>query len=261
MSDSISFISKAQFIFEQGFQFLFKDQKDEKFLIESLLILETAKTSFKLKKFFESKGLKYITETTNSHLTSTDSEKSENQEEKVENVQFLRKLLTQLQNETKEKTIYNSEYSETLLRTQKKMRILNSLPIPPDMLQRTNIKSIEIFLGEIIYIIRPLIYCLMLRIFGTKSYKAYLLSLLLDILRIFLQQNVRFYTKSEKSEYIFRIKELLLCYILRNPFYSNILKTRLLLPFLNLVLGKRFEFLKSIIIYFVEVRSCYSLLM
>lgn len=260
MSEIISGLQKGQFILEQAFHFLNKDPKDDSYLIEILMLFEIGKATAKLKKFFESKSLKYITEEKFSLEIQSDPKPTEN-EAKEDNVKFLRKLLTKIQNETKEKTIYNSEYSETLLRTQKKMRILNSLPIPPDMLARTIIKSPAIFLGEIIYMLRPLFYCLLLRILGTKSYKPYLLSLFLDMLRIFLQQSIRFYTKEEKNEYIFRIKDMLICYLLRNPFYGNILKEKLILPALNLVFGKRLEFVKTLILYFIEVRSCYSLLM
>lgn len=260
MKEAVTVISKGQFIFEQAFLFLFKDSEDEKHLIECLMLFEMGKAAAKIKKYFESKSLKYMSEDQTTTQANDEMEPKPN-EEKLENVKYLRKLLTQIQNDSKEKTLYNSEYSETLIRTQKKMRILTSLPIPPDMLQRTSIRSPQIFIGEIIHMLRPLLYCLMLRVLGTKSYKVYLISLFLDILRLFLQQNIRFYTKAEKNEYISRLKEMGICYLLRNPFYSNILKGKILQPAMNLVFGKRLEFLQTLIIYFIEVRSSYSLLM
>jgi hypothetical protein len=46
---------------------------------------------------------------------------------------------------------------------------------------------------------------------------------------------------------------MLLGYLLRNPLYGNILKSKILMPILDIVFGK-FNSIKNLIIYFIELR-------
>ena len=58
-----------------------------------------------------------------------------------------------------------------------------------------------IYKGEIVNILRPLIYCILMRIYGLNSYKPYLISLLIDILRYILQKKIKFFQIHDKIEY------------------------------------------------------------
>ena len=116
-------------------------------------------------------------------------------------------------------------------------------------------------IGEFIHIIRPVIYCLAMIVFKPTSFKPYFISLGLDLLRLLFQRNIEFYDPKEMEEFKMRIKEAVFNYLLRNPFYNKILKTKILVPVLDKIFGGRLEFLKKIIISIIEVRTSYSLLM
>ncbi len=61
-----------------------------------------------------------------------------------------------------------------------------------------------------------------------------------------------------------RNKQAVLSYLLRNPFYSHILKQKLLIPCLDFVLrgeNENYETIKKIIIALIEVRCSISLLL
>ena len=45
--------------------------------------------------------------------------------------------------------------------------------------------DLKIQFGEILYLIRPLIHCTLLYIYGSDSYKPYLISLIIDIFRYY----------------------------------------------------------------------------
>ena len=73
---------------------------------------------------------------------------------------------------------------------------------------------------EYVYILRPLIYCLLVKKFG-KSIVPFSISLLLESLFLPFKSNKG--TSLEKSEYVSRVKFLLL-YFLRNPLYDRFVK-------------------------------------
>ncbi|KAK5668033.1 hypothetical protein QVD99_005076 [Batrachochytrium dendrobatidis] len=87
-------------------------------------------------------------------------------------------------------------------------------------------------LGELIFIIRPLLYVLAIRKYGIKSYKPWIMSLLLEIFSFgvmsgWTQFNVkRKLTELEKEE-LKRRSYLFLYYLLRTPFYEQHTKEQL----------------------------------
>ena len=96
-------------------------------------------------------------------------------------------------------------------------------------------------MGELVFTLRPVVYCFLLRRFGVRSYLPYLISLLLDLVRLLLQKNIRFYRQEEKDEFIHRNKELLICYLLRNPVYEGLVK-RVIQKVLNKLVPQRLSF-------------------
>jgi len=156
----------------------------------------------------------------------------------------------------------NPVFNDHFARSNKDMNILSNLPIPEKIKAPIiNSKFLKrIRLGEAIHMIRPLIYCLAQIVFGIDSYKPYFISLVLDIIRIILHWKVEFYDPREIDELRLRKKDIIINYLLRNPFYSHILKSKIIIPVLNKIFPKS-EFIKKMIIYIIEIRSSISLLM
>lgn len=178
----------------------------------------------------------------------------------------MKAMLSNLKKQCFKQHMFNHEYEETLERSNKKINILSSLPIPGEMFQKNteNEKTQrKINYGEWIHIIRPVIYNILLVLYGKDSFTPYILSLFLDLLRIYLQKDIIFYSKIEKQEFDFRKKEMLICYLLRNPFYGNIFKIKVINPILDKIVGKLplSSLIKMVLLYFIEFRCSLSLLM
>lgn len=78
---------------------------------------------------------------------------------------------------------------------------MSKLPLPNEFIEEKNVKWVDhkrIIIGEIIFIIRPLIYCFLLIFYGLKSYKPYIISLILDAIRLIIQRKIIFYNLAEK---------------------------------------------------------------
>lgn len=115
-------------------------------------------------------------------------------------------------------------------------------------------------MAEITYIIRPVIYCMTLRIYGRESWKPYIMSFVIDFLRMLFEINFRFTSKCQKEEFKYRNSTALLNYLMRNPFYARVLKGRVLDPFLSKIFGKN-SWIKRILFYIIEIKCSVSTLM
>jgi len=272
-------VSKLEFFSEQILAYLFKEKMGFKRIAEILAVFEMVKLYFRYQKFKSSSNLNkiFISEENNTdpNLDNTQNNKDLFQEhndsiDSIENPtdakNKIKSLLSNLKSQGFRNHAFNHAYEEVLERSQKKINILSSLPIPNEMFKKnTEEESVKnrIYYGEVLHLLRPLIYNLLLIIKGKDSFLPYFCSLVLDIIRIVLQKQIVFYSNLEKNEFIFRKKELLICYLLRNPFYGSILKNKVIEPLLDKVLGRLplFNLLKTVILYFIEVRCSMSLLM
>lgn len=68
--------------------------------------------------------------------------------------------------------------------TGKKISLKSNLPIPPQF-SLSRITKLET-LGEVLYLLRPLVYIIALWVYGPKSYKSWVISLVIDLIRIVL---------------------------------------------------------------------------
>ncbi len=272
-------ISKVEFFAEQILNYLFKERMGFKHIAEILAVFEMIKLFFRYRKFKNSTNLNkiFISEENNLSKPSDSSNPTkdifqdhndslDSIDNPTEAKNKIKSLLSSLKNQCFKNHSFNHAYEETLERSQKKINILSSLPIPNEMFQKNteadNVKW-RIYYGELLYLIRPLIYNIFLIFKGNDSFVPYFCSLCIDFIRLILQKEMVFYTNIEKNEFIFRKKELLICYLLRNPFYGSILKKKVIEPVIDKILGSLpgFNLLKTVILYFIEIRCSLSLLM
>lgn len=162
-----------------------------------------------------------------------------------------------------QKYFYNQGYEELFPRTMKIIKQISKMPIPEQMLHKSQnheVENIKIWLGELIYIFRPIVYCYCLLFFRYSSYKPYFISMLLDAVRLILQRNIIFHWKAERNEFVKRNYDLVFNYFFRNPFYYKIIKGKILNPFLNKIFRKLMN-VKRILIWILELRLSFSFLM
>lgn len=84
------------------------------------------------------------------------------------------------------------------------------------------------YLAELIYTLRPLAYCYLLKYYGSRDTKPYVVNLLIDLLWLlinFINYGHRVFRKKEIKH---RIYQALLLYLLRNPVFENIIKKKVL---------------------------------
>ena len=158
---------------------------------------------------------------------------------------------------------FNQDYEELYPRTQKIVKQITTMPIPEELFIRNKnceIENLKIWLGELIYLFRPIIYCYSLLICRYSSYKPYFISMALDVLRIILQKNITFHWNIERNEFAKRNYDLIFNYIFRNPIYSKIIKGRFMNPFLGKIF-RNLNVLKKIVFWFLELRLSMCFLM
>lgn len=144
------------------------------------------------------------------------------------------------------------------------MNTISNLPIPENVIIGgiNNKKTrLRVLIGEILNLLRPLIYCFTMIIFGVDSYKPYFISLAIDIIRLLLHRKVELHDPKEAQELKSRKINLLINYLIRNPVYGKILKPRIIEPLLQKIFPGRLSFLRTIALYFIEFRCSLSLLM
>lgn len=140
--------------------------------------------------------------------------------------------------------------------TGKKISLRSNLPLPPQFsLQR--ITSFET-LGELIHLLRPLVYIIALWVYGPRSYKSWVISLVLDLVRIVLQRNMKVRDINEKSELDSRNRIMIMKMLFRNPFYESIFKPKIVLPLLARFF-KTDGWITKIIMSLMEMRASVSL--
>ncbi|CAD8151923.1 unnamed protein product [Paramecium pentaurelia] len=145
----------------------------------------------------------------------------------------------------------------------KQTSLFTMLPIPNHSNQKdyeSKLNQIRIKIGEILYIFRPLIYCVLILKYGGHSYTPYYISFFIDILRFLIEFQIKIYKKSQKEELKIRAKEAIICYILRNPFYSSIVKQIILSNTLGKILNPQ-GWIYRFIILLIELRSSKCLLL
>nr|CAG8529790.1 15076_t:CDS:10 [Entrophospora candida] len=112
-----------------------------------------------------------------------------------------------------------------------KVLLIEDVEKPPELVHKLYGLGI---ISELLYIIRPLIYVLTLRKYGNKSWKPWLLSIIIEvytrILTNYFHKKIsdgsHRLTSVEKDEEKRRIKQLFL-YILRGPFYEKITRPKI----------------------------------
>ncbi|KAL4495176.1 hypothetical protein ABPG72_007283 [Tetrahymena utriculariae] len=271
-----------EFLLEQTLNYISNKSKffnKERFL-EILSLSQLVKVYLKIKKMSINQKQIYISEgNSQEELDEQNRQKSEAFEkfftedyiEKYRNLQpeeqikKMAETLERIKNRQQNGMTFNQDFEEELQRSHKRVGLLSKLPIPKDLLdtKHPNQKKSDymIFIGEILFIIRPLIYCILLRIFGINSYTPYMISLIIDLLRLILQRKIKFYQPAQREEFKTRNKEMILNYLLRNPFYSHIFRNKVLIPFLDSIFGNRFQFIKSFILGIIEMRCSICLLL
>ncbi|CAK84893.1 unnamed protein product (macronuclear) [Paramecium tetraurelia] len=145
----------------------------------------------------------------------------------------------------------------------KQVSIIKTLPIPNSLKKRdydSQLNILRVQIGEILYLLRPLVYCSCILKFGTRSYSPYLISLSIDILRFLIQFKIQIFRKSQKEELRLRAKDAIICYVLRDPFYSQILKQKCLNKVLGLLV-KEENILHRLVIGLLDLRSSKCLLL
>lgn len=272
----ISF-SGCEFLLEVGLKFIYPARYQQKNILEYLSIFELIKFFLRYSKLEKNNSRKIFISERTTLLNKPDTsprlidfeelfnfeDMNENQQDDISpnNIKNKRKLEHIL--DSLENCKFNQGYEELFPRTKKIVPQISTMPIPNEILHKNKndeSENLKIWLGEIIYIFRPLVYCFSLLFFRYSSYKPYIISLFLDVLRIILQKNINFYWKNERSEFIKRNYDLLFNYCFRNPIYSKIVKNKFLNPILSLFLGN-FTFLKKIFFWIIELRLALCFLM
>lgn len=268
----INQISKTEFFFEQISTTYISKNFGPNFLLESLSLFELCLLFYKMKKYIISDSLLYVSEpqtdlkldTEEKEVLSLFSYKLAKVNVAENNTIDFRKQIKSLLEKMRTRkpgSNFNRGLQESLLRCGKRIGLIRKLPIvmaEEDKLMRTYTAKYRV--AEALYLTRPVIYCFCQIFFGQRSYKPYLISLLIDLVRLILESRVKFRTTAELNEFKKRNRDLIINYLLRNPFYIEILRNRILDPLLD-KLFPRFTFIKKIIIYIFEIRSSLSILM
>jgi peroxin-16 len=158
---------------------------------------------------------------------------------------------------------FNQEYEELYPRTKKIVKQITTMPIPEEMFMKnknSETENLKIWLGEVIYVFRPIIYCYSLLLFKYSSFKPYFISMALDVLRMILQKNINFHWMTERNEFAKRNYDLLFNYVFRNPIYSKIIKGKFLNPFFRKIFRNFISF-KKLVFWLLELRLSLCFLM
>ncbi|EAR89833.2 peroxisomal membrane protein (macronuclear) [Tetrahymena thermophila SB210] len=282
INKSLNKLVSFEFLLEQTLNYISNKStffNKDRFL-EILSLSQFVKVYFKLQKMNISQKQIYISEgNMQEELDEQNRQKSEAFEkfftedyiEKYRNlqpeeqIQKMAETLERIKNRQQNGMTFNEDFEEELQRSHKRVGLLSKLPIPKDLLEtkQPNQKKSDymIFVGEVLFIVRPLIYCILLRMFGVKSYTPYMISLIIDLFRLILQRKIKFYQPAQREEFKTRNKEMILNYLLRNPFYSHIFRNKVLIPMLDSLFGSRLQFLKSFILGIIEMRCSICLLL
>ncbi|CAG8534310.1 28455_t:CDS:2 [Racocetra persica] len=129
--------------------------------------------------------------------------------------------------------VQSSQYYDVNDYLMSKVLMVEDVRKPPDLVHKLHSFG---KLGELLYILRPLIYVIALQKYGNKSWRPWLLSLIIELSTIILTNSFykkhipggyRWLSTLEKEERKRRIKQFFF-YILRGPFYEHLTRYQLL---------------------------------
>ncbi|CAD8141011.1 unnamed protein product [Paramecium octaurelia] len=260
---ALSFIQALEFLVE------YLGKSSEKRIYKYFLGLELLKLIVKLRKWqlVDKCGL-MISE--NNNYSETDQQEDEAALQFQDNLSALEynpKAINEKSVKDELKSIkdpipkFNLGYYDVI--QDKQTSLLTMLPIPNDMKQKdydSKLNQIRIKIGEVLHLFRPLIYCILILKYGGDSYTPYIVSFLIDLLRFVIEFQIKIYRKSQKEELKMRTKEAIICYILRNPFYSTIVKQIILSNTLGKILNPQ-GWIYRLVIAIIELRSSKCLLL
>ncbi|CAD8060440.1 unnamed protein product [Paramecium sonneborni] len=260
---ALSFIQAVEFLAE------YFGKSSEKQIYKYFLTLELLKLLVKLRKWslVDNYGL-MISENNNHSQIDNEEEEAANQfQENIGRLEYNPKSVNEKSIKEELKSIkdpipkFNLGYYDVV--QDKQTSLLTMLPIPNENRQKdyeSKLNQLRIKIGEILHLFRPIIYCYLIHKYGGDNYTPYLISLLIDVIRFLIEFKIKIYRKSQKEELKIRAKEAIICYILRNPFYSTIVKQIIL----NNTLGKLLNqqgWIYRLIIALIELRSSKCLLL
>lgn len=268
----INQITKTEFFFEQLSASYLTKHFGPNFLLECLGAFEIGLLFFRLKKFFAAPSRLYHSEAhvderlegNKEQLKNTFSYKQMKVTATPEEIQDLKKQIKELLGKIRDAkpfSGFNYGFKDQLNRSEKQFGLIRKLPADIEEENKIESKNFAPYrVGELLHLIRPVVYCFAQIFFGQKSYKPYFISLAIDIIRLILQSRLKFTSLSDLQEFKKRNKDIIINYLLRNPVYTEIVRNRILDPLLDR-LFPRLTFIKKIIIYIIEIRSSLSLLM
>ena len=138
----------------------------------------------------------------------------------------------------------------------KKMQLITATKLPKQ-LHKVPLKFRHI-LGQFLYVLRPLISIICIRLYGIDSYKSYFISLIMDLLIILIfQRGLNVTSEDEKNEIKRRKSEMISRYIFRRPFFL-LLKKILFEPLLAKII-KPERAVSKLIMSLLEMQSSISL--
>lgn len=260
--NTVNTIGAMEIFFERGISYFYPNIT-EKRTLDFLFLFEFAKVYFNIKRLVND----------HKRLIKT----KEEEEEKAFNIKYkkldFKDIQSLLVNEDEilgkikesveqlektrsvvlEKNNSLSKYSEKMLSSGKRIYYPNYVKLIPK--EYRNMKTLNI-IAELVFILRPLVYCYLLKYFGSSSLKPYLINLIIDCLWIVLHfinfKNKMFFKREIKN----RLAAMLVNYMLRNPFFDNILKKHFLEKIINFLVKN--QKIKDFLLNLVAVRTSLS---
>jgi hypothetical protein len=144
-------------------------------------------------------------------------------------------------------------YPEQLTNSGRTVCFPSYLSLQPKLRKKLSLLTM---IGEMVFIVRPLAYLFLLKAFGTKSYKPYLVNLAIDALWLLIHFAVFRGRVFRKKEIRRRLANAFVNYMLRNPFLDHILKDKIIFKVLDLVVKN--DSVKNLAIRLLEFRSSLS---
>ena len=259
-----NFITQTELIIENLIGFI-KPQTSENTILKILLIFENMKAYYSIREYFLENKKFLFTEEQNPEKFTIKVEKLNFK--KIDNLwekpdEIFDSLKSSLLNIKKTKGIVWEENitinskTEILNNSGKKLNYPSYIKTKPKKKKKINVL---LMVSEMIFIVRPLIHCYLLKIYKSTSYKPYIFNIFMDftwLICLVISENP---TVLNKSEVRFRLKNIFFNYLLRSPFYDNVLKKK----FLYKILGFLFKegMIKNLLIRLIDFRSSLSYVM
>ena len=276
LTKRINNTARAEFLFEQFSLYFFQKHFRASAMLEALGVFEFFLFYNKLKKYMASGTLMYHAESEDKEFVKNhqsleaiktafsyrDAKVVVHKSQRNDLKQKIRNTLSRIKETTSVDSL-RSNIQRNLIQTHQQFVHPSIMPVDGFNTTSKNKLSgslIRFKMGELIYLLRPLIHCCALIVSSNHSYKPYLISLVMDLLRLVLQWDKKLETKADQHEFKRRNIELVVNYLLRNPFYTEVLREKILDPVLDKLFPK-IPLLKRLIIYGLEMRSSLTALM